>query len=118
VLACAYRVWWFDRQILSALGPQQPAPTSPDGSAIQEPIVEKVALGGAAPSSWNLVVLGSGMDTRPWRLELPAGTLLICTLSSCMCRQVRVEEEQDSGVDAGCAHLLLVSGRRPRSMQG
>lgn len=46
----ALRTWWFDEQLLESL----------EGGGQ-----------GAAPR--QVVVLGAGMDTRPWRLRLPPG---------------------------------------------
>lgn len=50
------RVWWFDRQLLAALSTA------------------------AAAGQCNVVLLGSGMDTRPWRLALPPGEALVAAV--------------------------------------
>lgn len=49
----ASRVWWFDRQLEAALG------ASAGGASSRPPR--------------QVVVLGAGMDSRPWRMELPPG---------------------------------------------
>ncbi len=74
------RVWWFDQQILEALNPSQAgsaagstrSTTQLGSSPAIRPVVEKAAVADRR-SHQNVVVLGSGMDTRPWRLDLPSG---------------------------------------------
>ncbi|GAB4822265.1 hypothetical protein N2152v2_009311 [Parachlorella kessleri] len=76
----ASRVWWFDQQILEALNPSQAgsaagstrSTTQLGSSPAIRPVVEKAAVADRR-SHQNVVVLGSGMDTRPWRLDLPSG---------------------------------------------
>lgn len=53
----AVRVWWFDQQLLAALSAAAPAPT---GSSQPQP-------------PRQVVVLGAGFDSRPWRMDLPPG---------------------------------------------
>lgn len=50
------RVWWFDQQLLTAI---HGTPTADDPTA-RQPIRQ-------------VVILGAGFDTRPWRLKLPSG---------------------------------------------
>jgi hypothetical protein len=61
----AIRTRWFDDQLEASLG-------MPLGSAAaaQAYVVPGAA---GAPAPRQVVVLGSGMDSRPWRLKLPAG---------------------------------------------
>lgn len=55
--AMALRTWWFDRHILEELGALHSA---------RRPV--------QALPSVQVVLLGAGMDTRPWRLEgVPQG---------------------------------------------
>lgn len=75
------RVWWFDRQIVEALQPPSPSASASDGTP-------KGAA--AAPVPRQVVLLGAGMDTRPWRLDdlpkvIPPPRLFVpleCTLSA------------------------------------
>eukprot|EP00887_Chlorella_sp_A99_P003190 scaffold9.g3190.t1 len=69
----ASRVWWFDQQILRALQQQahewdaEPASSNASRSPIKRLRLRRQAEHGSfAP---QVVVLGAGMDSRPWRLE-------------------------------------------------
>jgi O-methyltransferase involved in polyketide biosynthesis len=62
------RVWWFDRQILAALaGAPTPGPGAVGASG------GAAGAAAAAPPLRQVVVLGAGLDARPWRLALPKG---------------------------------------------
>lgn len=61
----AIRTKWFDDQLEASLG----MPLDSAAAASQDYLA--VPAPGAAPR--QVVVLGSGMDSRPWRLKLPAG---------------------------------------------
>ncbi len=76
----AIRTLWFDTQLLAALDPaRQPQPLlaelRPRGSAVSSngssSAVQLGLTANATPR--QVVMLGAGMDTRAWRLQLPPG---------------------------------------------
>ncbi len=74
----AVRVAWFDDQINRAL-----AATSSPASSNSDDFVK---VGTNTPR--QVVVLGAGMDTRPWRLPLPPGapsTLACACVTTILC---------------------------------
>lgn len=66
----AARTWWFDRQLMTAL--TSPAVPASKGW-LSARLGSSSSRGPSAPPR-QVVVLGSGMDSRPWRLPLPPGT--------------------------------------------
>lgn len=62
----AARSWWFDRQIMTALT----SPAVPASKGWLSARLTNSARGPSAPPR-QVVVLGAGMDSRPWRLPLP-----------------------------------------------
>lgn len=62
----AIGTWWFDREILNAL--TSPAVSSTRGWLSAR--LRNSARGAMGPPR-QVVVLGAGLDTRPWRLPLP-----------------------------------------------
>jgi Leucine carboxyl methyltransferase len=80
----AIRTLWFDRQLLEALDPaRQPQPllaelqcggsgasSNGSGSAVQLRLT-------AYATPRQVVMLGAGMDTRAWRLQLPPGARVV-----------------------------------------
>ncbi|KAI8467476.1 MAG: S-adenosyl-L-methionine-dependent methyltransferase [Monoraphidium minutum] len=76
------RVWWFDAQLMAALGcgsadgaPPPPPPATAAGKQGPAGTADGAAPRGAAapPPPRQVVVLGAGFDARPWRLALPEG---------------------------------------------
>lgn len=68
----AIRVIWFDDWIIKSLNRStHPSPSVSSIFAVQNDLAVSVALSVNVPK--QVVVLGSGMDTRPWRLDLPSG---------------------------------------------
>lgn len=67
----AIRTKWFDDQLEASLGmPIDPSIVSSSTSR-EDPYIVRTANAGALPR--QVVVLGAGMDSRPWRLKLPEG---------------------------------------------
>lgn len=62
----AARSWWFDRQIMTALT----SPAVPASKGWLSARLTNSARGPSAPPR-QVIVLGAGMDSRPWRLPLP-----------------------------------------------
>lgn len=66
------RVWWFDQQIIRALT-EPTTPSSQGSGRWATQVVRKVVQAVRPTVIRQVVVIGSGMDTRPWRLDLPQG---------------------------------------------
>jgi O-methyltransferase involved in polyketide biosynthesis len=64
----AARTWWVDRSILTALT----TPAIPGTKGWLSARLSASARGPSAPPQ-QLVIVGSGMDSRPWRLPMPPG---------------------------------------------
>ena len=84
----APRVWWFDRQAEAALG----------GRTGGKPLTQ-------------VVVMGSGMDTRPWRCSfIPASArwfeLDLPDMAAIKPRAMRALGAQTSGEESGADHPL------------
>ncbi|KAL4856793.1 General transcription factor IIH subunit 2 [Chlorella vulgaris] len=85
----ASRVWWFDRQLEAALGAS--------------------AGGASSRAPRQVVVLGAGMDSRPWRMKLPAGVRwLEADLPSVASAKREQLEQLGAGFEPGqaCSHPL------------
>lgn len=80
----AIRTLWFDSQLLAALDPErQPQPLLAElrtggsrvGSNGSSSAVQLRLTANATPR--QVVMLGAGMDTRAWRLQLPPGACFL-----------------------------------------
>jgi Leucine carboxyl methyltransferase len=99
----AIRTLWFDTQLLAALDPaRQPQPllaelrpgassisSNGSGSAVQLRLTANATPG-------QVVMLGAGMDTRAWRLQLPPGACCkTCCTAIGPCQQIASSPCQD-----------------------
>lgn len=96
----AARSWWFDREIMTALT----SPAVPGSKGWLSARLTNSARGPSAPPR-QVVVLGAGMDSRPWRLPLPPGV-------------VWFEVDRAEVLEAKRRALSLASGEVPGTKTG
>jgi Leucine carboxyl methyltransferase len=108
----AIRTLWFDSQLLAALDPaRQPQPLlaelRPGASSVSSngssSGVQLRLTANATPR--QVVMLGAGMDTRAWRLQLPPG--------ACCLDAAQQSDRVNSIASSPCQHRAVLPARQP-----